>query len=380
MTAPARRAASPAPDHGPARREHGLAAPRRARALGRAAIAAGVAAIACVPGRAAIPAAPRRPAPLPPPVEIISCFDLPRDDPRSHNLSGLAWDPGERKLFAISDRDPTITVLVPRPGFAGFDLAPSITVDIDVQPWDAEALAIAGDRFLVIADETRSEVFSVDRSGHGATRIALPFPGMRHNVGLEGIGYLASRDGRYLFVVNEQALERDGERSTTARGTTVRILRRSLDGGDDLEVAYVTDPVFAEGWPADNGVSDLAPLSPDRVLLIERGYVFGKGNAIRIYEVDLRTAQNVIGMADARAAVPVRKRLVLDLALVADGRCSTPPGPQRSRTLDNYEGLALGPTLGDGRRLLFMVSDDNLRAKQVPRLLTLAIAPDSLDR
>ncbi|HMG19833.1 MAG TPA: hypothetical protein VK607_00900, partial [Kofleriaceae bacterium] len=84
----------------------------------------------------------------PPPVEIISCVDLPRDDPRSHNLSGLAWDPAERRLYALSDRDKLITVLEPRDGFQGFDLRSSIELAIDVDPWDGEALAIAGDRFV----------------------------------------------------------------------------------------------------------------------------------------------------------------------------------------------------------------------------------------
>lgn len=332
-------------------------------------------ATACSAGPTALP---RREA-APPPVEILSCFDLPRDDARSHDLSGLAWDPAARRLFAISDRDKRLTVLAPRPGFTGFDFLPSIALDIDIDPWDGEALAIAGDRFLVVADESQPAIFSVDRSGHGATRLELPgFRGTRHNLGLEGIGYTASAEGRYVFAVNEQALEGDGPNSTTDHGTLVRILRHPLDGGADLEVAYRTEPVFAGGAPGDNGVSDLAPLSFDRVLLLERGYVAGHGNSVRVYDVDLRGAQNVAGLADARAAVPVQKRLVVDLALVADERCSAPPGPQRRRTLDNYEGLALGPTLADGRRLIFLVSDDNSRASQVPRLITLALASGTL--
>jgi hypothetical protein len=347
---------------------------------GRAAVANALLAVACSSGPGATTAASRSGAIARPTAEIVSCVDLPHDDARSHNLSGLAWDPAERRLFAISDHDKQLTVLEPRQGFLGFDLRPSIAleIDLDVDHWDGEGLALAGDRFLLIANETEAAVFSVDRSGRGATRLQLPpFPRIRHNLGLEGIGYTASAAGRYVFVVNEEALEGDGPVSTTAHGTVVRILRHPLDGGADLEVAYLTEPIFADGDPSDNGVSDLAPLSPERLLLIERAYVTGHGNATRVYEVDLRGAQDIAGLADARAAVPVHKRLVVDLAQVSDERCSTPPGPQRKKTLDNYEGLALGPTLEDGRRVLFLVSDDNMRATQVPRLLTVALAPDA---
>lgn len=343
-----------------------------------AAAAAATVATACKAGRDPAPAGRGAP-PVAPAVDTVSCFDLPRDDPRSHNLSGLAWDQGEQRLYAVSDKDRWITVLAPRPGFRGFDLAPPIALDIDVEPWDGEALAIAGDRFLVVANETEPAVYSVDRAGHDATRMVLPeFRGIRDNLGIEGIGYIATPEGRYLFAVNEQALEGDGAPSTERSGTVVRILRHSLDGRPDFEAAYLTEPIFADGAPGDNGVSDLAPLSAERVLLVERAYVRGHGNAVRIFAVDLRGAQDVSRLADARAAAPVRKRLVVDLAMIADDGCSTPRMPQRRRTLDNYEGLAVGPTLPDGRRVLFLVSDDNERATQMPRLLTLAIAPDAL--
>jgi hypothetical protein len=333
-------------------------------------------------GASPVPPPPRRAtAATPPLAEIISCVDLPRGDPRSHNLSGLAWDPAAQRLFAISDRDKWITVLSPRPGFTGFDLLPAIALDIPLalDAWDGEALAIAGDRFLLVANETLAAVFSVDRAGRGAKQLPLPgFPGLRDNLGLEALGYVASAEGGYVLAINEQALEGDGPTSTTEHGTVVRILRHPLDGSTDLEVAYLTDPVFAAGSPSDNGVSDLAPLSADRLLLIERGWVQGKGNSVRIYDVDLRDAPNIIALPDAREAAPVHKRLVVDLATLPDDLCPTPPAPQRRRTLDNYEGLALGPTLADGRQLVFLVTDDNIRPTQVARVLTVALAPGAL--
>lgn len=324
------------------------------------------------------PAALTVPAGAAPAPEVLACFDLPPGDPRSHELSGLAWDPAAGRLFAISDRNRALTVLVPRPDLGGFDLAPSIPLDIDIDPWDGEAIALAGDRFIVVANETLPAVFSVDRAGRDARPLALPFrPGMRHNLGIEGLGYAVADGRRYLFTINEQALEGDGPVSTVDHGTVVRLARHSLDGEPVLEVAYLTDPVFAAGY-GDAGVSDLAALSTDRVLVLERGWVRTAGNSIRVYAVDLRGAPSTAGIDDARRVAPVAKHLVLDLATVDDTRCSVPPGPQRRRIFDNYEGLAVGPTLGDGRRVVFLVSDDNDSDRQLPRVLAVALAPGEL--
>lgn len=307
--------------------------------------------------------------------ELLACFDLPPGDARSHELSGLAWDPAEQRLFAISDRNKALTVLVPHPDLGGFDLAPSIPLDIDIAVWDGEAVALAGDRFLVVANETMPAVFSVDRAGHDARPLALRLrPGLRDNLGIEGLAYVAAGQHRYVFTVNEQALEGDGPGSTVDHGTVVRLTRHSLDGEPALEVAYLTDPVFTAGY-GDAGVSDLAALSADRLLVLERGWVKGAGNSIRIYAVDLRGAPSIAALDDARRAAPVAKRLVLDLATVDDTRCSVPPAPQRRKIFDNYEGLAIGPTLDDGRRVLFLVSDDNDSSHQVPRALTVALPP-----
>ena len=350
--------------------------PHRAPDLDRALRwAAAVAAAAAGCGPAVTPlhdgaAAPR--------AEIVSCVDLPRKDARSHNLSGLAWDDGQHQLLAISDRDRWVTPLVPEPGFAGWQFGTSIQVEVNIELWDGEAVALAGDRLLIVANETQPAIFSIDRTGHDAKRIELPeFRGIRDNLGLEGLSY-ASADGGYVFVVNEQALTGDGPPSTPAHGTVVRILRHSLDGKPDFAAAYLTDPIFADGPHADNGVSDLAALSPERLLVLERAYVRDRGNAVRVYAVDLHGARDVAALPDARAVRPLRKRLVVDVALLADGHCSLPPMPQRRRTLDNYEGLAVGPSLPDGRRLLFLVSDDNERPTQVPRVLTIAVPRDAL--
>jgi hypothetical protein len=210
--------------------------------------------------------------------------------------------------------------------------------------------------------------------------VALPaFPGIRKNLGLESLGYLDAGGARYVFAANEEALEADGPVATATDGTVIRILRHALTGGADLEVAYRTEPVFAAGsMRGENGVSDLVPLDADRVLVIERGWVEGTGNAVRVFEVLLRGAPSVHGVADARTVAPAHKRLVVDLAALPEDRCPAARSPEQNRNLENYEGLALGPVLPGGRQVMFLLADDNGGKHQAARLITLALPPGAL--
>jgi 3-phytase len=148
-----------------------------------------------------------------------------------------------------------------------------------------------------------------------------------------------------------------------------RILRYRLPGdGPPEEFAYRVEPV--EGAPPAgafrvNGLSDLVALSADRLLALERQYVAGLGNGARLYLVTLAGATEVSGLEGlGRSGVAFAgKRRVADL-----GGLGFP--------LDNLEGMAFGPRLADGRRLLVLVSDDNFSPDQ--RTQVVAIAVDGL--
>jgi hypothetical protein len=314
------------------------------------------------------------------PIRVLACVDLPRDDRRSHNLSGLAWDPATGVLLAVSDRDPWLVPLRPSPDFLRYELGTPIPLDVDVASWDGEAVAVTPEHLYVANEVDPAAVFRFDRAGHGAVRLDLPEPrGIRENYGIESTG--VTPDGRFLFVANEEALEGDGPLSDAAHGTLVRIRRRELATGADLEVAYRTDPVYGDGPLANNGVTDVTPLSATRALVTERAWIKGKGNGVKIFVVDLAGAKDVAGVPALGADhAAIGKRLLVDVATLPDDGCAPPPGPQRRRTLENYEGLAIGPTLPDGRRLLFLVSDDNHGATQTARILTLAVAPEIMER
>lgn len=100
-----------------------------------------------------------------------------------------------------------------------------------------------------------------------------------------------------------------------------------------------------------------------RYLVMERSFVTGVGNSVRIYEINTSGATDVkdVDSLAGRKVRPVHKKLLADL------------GGLGLSTVDNVEGLTWGPRLPSGERSLVLVSDDNFSATQVSQLITLAV-------
>jgi 3-phytase len=302
---------------------------------------------------------------------VLAQIDLPFADVRSQELSGIAWEESTRTLFAISDHVPIIVPLREGGDLTTWSFGEPIPVSIP-DNWDGEGIALLPDGFL-IANETGGHLYELDREGHTRRALDLPphYTTALRNKSLEALSL--SPDGRFIFTANESALESDGSQPTATRGTTVRILRIDRTTSKTIEVAYRTEPVFAEGG-GDMGMSEICALSDRELLVLERSYVPGVGNSIRIFRTSIEDApdvKDVDHLTDATPALP--KRLVIDLALA--GLEVSPARSQTTMALyPNFEGMALGPRLPDGRRVLFLISDDNGKPTQVTRLLVLAAA------
>ncbi|MDB5217159.1 MAG: hypothetical protein JWO86_5086 [Myxococcaceae bacterium] len=304
------------------------------------------------------------------PVEVYSWFDLP-DEPRSRELSGIAWDDATRTLWAVQDETANIVPLVPDAKLEKWGFGPVIVLKMSF-PLDLEGIVITPDGFIV-SSEKGPRVLEVDRAGKLRRDIPLPthFSKARDNKSLESLSM--SPDGRYLFTTSEAALSCDGANATTSAGTRVRILRTNRDGGEPEEHAYSTDPLPHDG--GDYGVADLAAISADDILVLERGWARGSGNTARIYRVSLADpVTSCLAKPELSADVPVLpKYLVADLAKVPANGLPASKQKQESPLLDNYEGVALGPVLPDGRQSLILVSDDNARSDQFARIVVLAV-------
>ncbi|AKU96226.1 hypothetical protein AKJ09_02890 [Labilithrix luteola] len=296
---------------------------------------------------------------------VVTSFDLPPGE-RGRELSGIAWDDRNRTLYAVSDETPIILPLVPSPGFDTFTFQEPIHVAYD-GAWDGEGIAVLDDGFA-IANEVGPKIFEVDRNGRFRADVDVPihYSACGANAAFESLSLTA--DGRWLFTANERALASDEDPPTTTRGTTVRILRIDRKTNARGEFAYRSDPIFAEGARGEIGITDLAAISDVDVLVLERAYVPNVGNRVRVYRVDLSHAADIRNLESVGPTTPVvEKKLLVDIADIP-GQA----GRQGSRWFyPNFEGMALGPKLPDGRRLLFLVSDDNGKREQVARLLVL---------
>jgi hypothetical protein len=293
-------------------------------------------------------------------VELWAVVDLPANDPRSHGLSGLAWDDREHVLYAVADHPPAIVELFPDRELRHFAFGRILALPTSI---DGEGISITPTGFLV-ADEN-GHILRMSPGGVVVGELPLPkdFKHFRNNRGIESL--TTAPDGETILFANEETLIGDGPASTPRNGSLIRIIRgrrQNLDSFKNFETfKYLTDPI--PGPSGDLGVSDITALSNSRVLVLERGFVPGSGNFVRVYESTLGPE------------TPIAKRLVLDLADLEDESVPRSRAPQRNPILDNYEGMALGPLLPDGQPTLFMVSDDNDSSMQVPRLLVLVLHP-----
>lgn len=352
-----------------------------AHRLGRRAACAGVLALFgtsnCGPtaGVAPAPAMPRvapKKARAPSQrVELYAWFDLPSDDPRSRELSGIAWDEATRTLWGVQDATANLVPILPDRDFKRWSLGTTIELRTNF-PLDLEGVVVLKDGFIV-ASEKGPRILEVDRAGKLRRDIPLPahFAEARDNKSLESLTIDPER--QYLFTTSEGSLSCDGEMASSSVGARLRILRIDREDGAYEEHAYTTDPL--PHTSGDYGVADLAAISKDDLLVLERGWTRGEGNTARIYRVKLSDASSsCLGLASLGAdAAMLDKELVIDLATLPARGLPTAKQQQQTALLDNFEGMAIGPRLPDGRASILLISDDNGRSDQFARLLVLAV-------
>lgn len=266
-------------------------------------------------------------------------------------LSGVTQLPDGR-YAAIMDNSDKVVFLSVSLSPTGTPTAVSVVGGLRLAGvFDHEDIAWAGSALQAWASEEQTPAVRrydlADGSGGAALPTAAPFLSIRANFGFESV----TRDprGRAVWTANEEALTSDGALSTASAGTTVRLLRYQPDGvggaAPAQQFAYRTAPLHGAAVSGSrSGLSALVALPDGRLLAVERSLAFSLSGVFqtRIYAVGFTGATDVSGLPalNGAAYTPVTKELLY------------------SGSLNNLEGLCLGPRLGPGRFALVGVVDD----------------------
>ena len=322
-----------------------------------------------------------------------------------NGLSGLVYDREKEYFYAVSDDrsqfNPARYYIVEGDANDKLTLTPKAVVyfrDVHGEFFgknriDFEGLAILGNDNLLVSSEgpvTQGEEPSLTeflRDGSFVKQWNLPLQflqgtegknGVRGNLGLESL--TVTPDYNFIFTANEQALKQDGEKTTIAHGSPVRIVKYSKSGKVLGQYPYLVSPVpnptRMSGLQGGNGLVELLALDEHHLLTMERSWVTTINKVyIRIYLINLEEGVDVSSVESFKSLGKeppfLQKKLVLDL----DHLLPLPDAEYRS--LDNIEGMSFGPDLADGSKTLFLVSDGNFIKSQRTLFLAFKIRWDS---
>jgi hypothetical protein len=278
-------------------------------------------------------------------------------------LSGITWA-GESRYFVVDDGRsrlfPLEVTLDPASGAIARIVAGEFVSLRGAR--DVEGIAwLAGSRSVLVTDETVHEVREHDPvSGELRRRIPAPPPyrgRMRENRGFEGVA--VSPDGGTVWVANEGPLRLDGDSPNALEGAWVRLQQLDASLAPVRQVAYKTEPGL--GFV---GVVDLM-LAPGGELLVLERALTGGGFSARIFAVALDGATDVTRIEKLRNRDDFRATRKERLW-------------ERTGGFQNFEGIALGPELPSGGRLVLVVSDGGGQRQPTVLALRLTATPSSI--
>lgn len=197
--------------------------------------------------------------------------------------------------------------------------------------------------------------------------------GRQANRGMEGLAI--TPDGTKLYGIMQNALIQDGalNANNSRRGVNNRILEIDVATGATREFLYQLDN-------RSFGVNEMVAIDDHQFLVIERDGAAGTAAAAKlIFKIDLTGADDISSIAKlpqtglpdkpgqpGTPVKPVAKTLFLDLLSPAFGLAgATFP--------EKIEGLAFGPPLPDGRRLLLVASDNDFVVANPSKIFAFAI-------
>lgn len=194
--------------------------------------------------------------------------------------------------------------------------------------------------------------------------------GIRKNLAFESL--TLSPDGITLVTGTENGLIQDGPKADLDTRSIARIVVYDLPA----------TAVRAEyGYPV--AAVNMAPLSPDQsrtnglvellaldnhgsYLALERAATRGRGIRVKLYEISTAAAKdvkNIAKLADGQGRLLIAEEALVDKTELLDFAKDLKIIP------DNLEAMCFGPALGDGSRLMIVVSDNNFNRQQATQFL-----------
>lgn len=190
--------------------------------------------------------------------------------------------------------------------------------------------------------------------------------GVRSNKALESLTFNSDRSK--LHTATESALAQDGPIATFENGALARILEYDRASGKPRrEFVYEISPISGRkpkgDGSADNGLVEMLAVTDMKFIMVERAFVEGVGNNIKLFLADISGATDVSRFYSVKGKKyrPTSKRLLFDLGKLGI-------------KLDNVESITFGPKLRDGSKTLALVSDNNFnKEEQFAQLLALKV-------
>jgi hypothetical protein len=330
---------------------------------------------------------------LPLSLEFLGAYTLPKTtfkDTLVGGLSGLTYDRQKDLFYAVSDdrsdRAParfyTLKLeLDPAKSSLKQVLVQDVTIlTQDGQPFakntiDPEGIALSSRESVfissegVIHDGVPPFIGEFDLKT-GQLRRKLPIPkaflpdsdnllqarGVQDNLAFESLtlnAQAASMKGSEpfrLFTATESSLLQDQELSDSKQGAKNRFLHYLVENDRATVISehlYQLDSKHA--YALEHGLSEIVAIDQaGHFLSLERSFGL-QGFQIKIFQAvsggatDISTIES---LRDSKGIAPIRKRLAMDLN-------------ELDLSLDNLEGMTIGPRLPDGSQSVVLVSDDN---------------------
>jgi len=255
---------------------------------------------------------------------------------------------------------------------------------------DPEGVRVARNGNLFICDEFGPYLYEFTPEGKRARSLKVPdkfliarpskdqkaeLPpnnkkGRLANKSMEGLAI--APDGSRLFGIMENALIQDGalDSSNKRVGTNNRLLEVEIATGKSREFVYQLDS-------AKNCLCEIVAINEHEFVVIERDTKSGDEAKFKsLMKIDIAGATDVSDVESLPTKglpgkiKPVSKKQLVNL-LDPKWKLAGPSLPEK------FEGLAFGPDLPDGRRLLLVTADNDYHEEQP--FLVYAFAVDAAD-